>query len=97
MMQDTLPAVDIEALFEEDIPCGGVSLLNITCDKSAQLRGQGHGCHSRDDLGYFKCIPCWQKWLAKVLTTMANHGVVTCSECQQTFSNVQDFSDYRPF
>ena len=81
---------DVEAVFEEELPCD-------QCGKGALVRSKGHSCPVRPG-PFYKCLPCWQKWLSITLGKMANHGGwICCTHRQRHFNSVEEFSDYRPF
>lgn len=84
------PDVDLNELYDQDVPCK-------RCQRPAVLRSFGHGSCQSDKYPIHSCIGCWQRWLKKQLGILNRHKRIRCEYCDQTFTSVESFSDYRPF
>ena len=94
-MIETEKEADLEAWLDKDIVCQGTfTRRNPICPQSApaQLRSNAHG-HALN----FKCVSCWQKWLAHNMRILTSKNYLTCPYCGDKFHSIEDFSDYRPF
>lgn len=85
----TIESVDLEAVFQTEIPCGG-------CGKPAELRTFGHGgCPV--PMPIFSCVRCYADWLKVMNQKLAVLGVVACTHCRQVFRDADSFAEWRPF
>lgn len=84
-------AVDIQAWFEQEIPCQ-------KCSNPAQLRSMSHPrCTERPGPPIYSCIDCWRPWLVRVSKKLAKQGRIQCMWCNGRFGSVEEFSDFKEF
>jgi hypothetical protein len=84
---------DLDALLSVEIPCGD-------CGNPAQLRTFGHrggDCGLPYPAPFFKCVGCYQEWVAGVTEALAWHGWIRCHACDARFTDIDDFAMYRTF
>lgn len=97
----THSVAELEELLAAEIPCGGN--LEVTCrrecDRPAALLGHPHGCRGIPEQRPhdFKCVSCWRLWATGAEAVIAQFGGIRCIRCNQFFTSVAAFSDYRPF
>jgi hypothetical protein len=98
MTTQTHSAAELEELLAEEIPCGGVRHLGISCNRAAQLKVHAHS-HPEcvEPAHLFKCIQCWQSWYIDISQYIAADGAVACRGCHRAFPTVNSFAEYRPF
>jgi hypothetical protein len=102
MKVDELIVADLEALLEEEVPCGGIRNTECfrECNQPGTLRWTNpHNCPQRK--GFIptdiKCVDCWMLLYRHLAIALATHGGIICIRCDRMFRNVLAFTDYGPF
>lgn len=89
MTTQTDNAVDLEAWYEEEVPCGN-------CGDRAVVMSPGHGCAPIPPQAC-KCKPCFEAWYREVRQIILWLDFVECVLCGRRFTSVESFSPFRPF
>lgn len=92
MQSEVMPEVDLEALFEQEIPCH-------RCGAGARFRSLGDGCPNRigQTPPFYKCLKCLIDWTARSQNSLSAKGFLRCWNCERKFPDIPSFSDYREF
>lgn len=85
---------ELEALLEEEVPCGGNACPKAPCPYDAPAVLRCSCCPHATEPTDFKCVACYSIWLASVIRS---GGSVYCHDCGRvTPANLAHLL-YRPF
>lgn len=101
VVAEPISVAELEALWDDSVPCGGVQWLGIPpCGAEAELRLDRTHPHSRIHPSHysadFKCGNCYEKWRSEIQKIIKEIGYITCHRCGKVFRTVEDFARYVP-
>src|SRR5690242_11029262 len=80
---ETVTVSELEEMLSNDVPCGGNTVPeNVPCPhNAAAVLVSSHLCPMTSDPKEFKCVACYEVWLAHVLRKTLGKGNVNCRTC----------------